>query len=151
MTRLDYRYEECGLDNVILVDLETCEDDDGALVVTIQHVNVLHRAIMKAIATKQSAISGRELKFIRTELGLTQAEFAARINKDAQTVARWEKGKHAVDPTADTVIRVLALEHIGEGSELPSIKDLASWAVASSAEPPIRIDATDQETWPLAA
>ncbi len=151
MTRLDYRYDECGLDNVILVGLEACEDDEGSLVVTIQHVNVLHRAIVKAIATKPSGITGREVRFIRTELGLTQAEFAARINKDAQTVARWEKGKNPVDPTADTVIRVLALEHVGEKEGLPSIKELASWAVGSSAEPPIRIDATDQETWPMAA
>lgn len=147
---MDYRYDECGLDNVILVDLETCEDDEGALVVTIQHVNVLHRAIMEAIALKPTGISGREVRFIRTELGLTQAELAARINKDAQTVARWEKGKTPIDPTADTVIRMIALEHAGRG-ELPSVQDLASRAVTSSAEPPIRIDATDQENWPIAA
>lgn len=150
MTRLDYRYEECGLDNVILVGLQTCEDDEGAAVVTIHHINVLHRAIVQSIATKQSGITGREVRFIRTELGLTQAEMAARISKDAQTIARWEKGKTPVDPTADTVIRMLALEHV-DGA-MPSIKELASWAVASSAEPPIMIDASDQENWrPLAA
>jgi len=145
MTRLDYRYEECGLDNVILVGLETCEDDDGATVVTIRHINVLHRAIVQAIANKQSGITGREIRFVRGELGLTQAELAHCIGKDAQTVARWEKGKSPVDQTADTVIRMLALEHV-DGIR-PSVKEMASWSVASSAEPPILIDASDQENW----
>ncbi|QYF86059.1 helix-turn-helix domain-containing protein [Brevundimonas sp. PAMC22021] len=150
MTRLDYRYDECGLDNVILVGLEACQDDDGHDIITIRHINVLHRAIVEAIGAKPSALTGRELRFLRTELGLTQAELALSINKDAQTVARWEKGKGPIDPTADTVIRILALQHSAE--EIPPIHELARWAVASSAEAPIRIDARDQDNWqPLAA
>ncbi len=145
MTRLDYRYDECGLDNVILVGLETCVDDEGSEVITIHHINVLHRAITEAIANKPSGLTGKEVRFVRTEMGLTQAELGMRLNKDAQTIARWEKGQTPLDPTADTVLRMLVLEHVQ--GKLPTMKELASWATSSSAEPPILIDATDQEHW----
>lgn len=150
MTRLDYRYDECGLDNVILVGLEVCEDDVGEEVVTLQNIDGLHRAIVEGIAKKQSGLNGRELRFVRTELGLTQAELAAVISKDVQTIGRWERGEFPIDPTADTVVRVLALQHVE--SALPAVEEMATWAVASSGEPPFRIDASDPDNWrPLAA
>lgn len=150
MTKIDYRYDECGLNNVILVGLETCEDDLGDEVITIKHINVLHRAILAAISQKKTAITPKELRFIRTELGLTQSELANRLNKDTQTIARWEKSQNPIDPTADTLIRVLVMEITA--TTQPSVAELASWAVSSSAEPPIRIDASDQMNWkPLAA
>jgi DNA-binding transcriptional regulator YiaG len=145
MTRIDYRYDECGLDNVILVGLEVSQDDGGEASITIQNVNGLHQAIIEAIALKPTGISGRELRFVRTELGLTQAELASRIGKDVQTVGRWERAEFPIDPTALTVIRVLALQHVH--SDVPAIEELARWSVASSAEPPFLIDASDPENW----
>ena len=35
MTSIDYRYDECGLDNVILSGLTVVKDDDGDDVITI--------------------------------------------------------------------------------------------------------------------
>ena len=148
MTRLDYRYDECGLDNVILVGLEVCEDDVGESAITIHNIAGLHRAIVEGIARKPSGISGRELRFVRTELGLTQAELAAVISKDVQTVGRWERGEFPLDPTADTVIRVLALQHVEK--DLPAVEEMARWSVASSGEPPFRIDASDPANWKMA-
>jgi len=151
MTRLDYRYDECGLDNVILVGLEVCQDDEGEDVITIRNINALHRAIADGIARKTSGINGRELRFLRTELGLTQAELASAISKDVQTVGRWERGEYPMDPTADTVIRMLVFQHIAGAEQVPAVEQMAKWAVASSGEPPFRIDATDPENWrPLA-
>ncbi len=152
MTRLDYRYDECGLDNVILVGLEACADDDGEAVVTIRNINVLHRSIVEAIARKPSGITARELRFLRTELGLTQAELAKSIGKDVQTIGRWERGENPLDAPASTVIRMLALQHVAAAEALPSVEDMTLWAVASSGEPPLRIDASDTKHWrPLAA
>lgn len=145
MTRLDYRYDECGLDNVILVGLEVCEDDVGESSITIRNIAHLHREIVHGIATKKTGITGRELRFVRTELGLTQAELAAVVSKDVQTVGRWERGEFPIDPTAETVIRVLALQHVE--SALPSVEEMAAWSVASSGEPPILIDASDPDDW----
>lgn len=145
MTRLDYRYEECGLDNVILVGLEAYEDDGGESAVTIRNINGLHRAITEGIAKKPTGITGRELRFVRTELGQTQAEMAAVINKDVQTIGRWERGEFPIDPNAETIIRVLALQHVE--SVVPAIEEMVGWSVASSGEPPFRIDASDPDNW----
>ncbi|WGU40348.1 helix-turn-helix domain-containing protein [Phenylobacterium sp. NIBR 498073] len=152
MKRLDYRYDECGLDNVILVGLEVVEDDVGDSSITIHNVDGLQRAIVEGIAKKKTGISGRELRFARTELGLTQAELAMVVSKDVQTVGRWERGEFPIDPTAETVIRVLALQHVE--AALPAVEQMASWSVASSGEPPIYIDASDPDNWrpmPMAA
>jgi DNA-binding transcriptional regulator YiaG len=145
MTRVDYRYEECGLENVILVGLEVLEDDIGDSAMTIRNISGLHRAIVEAIAKKPTGITGRELRFVRTELSLTQAELAANLSKDVQTVGRWERGEFPIDPTADTLIRVLALQHVE--SALPAVRELAGWSIASSGEPPFLIDASDPENW----
>jgi len=145
MTRLDYRYDECGLDNVMLMGLEVCQDDEGEDVITIHNINALHRAIVEGIARKRTGITGRELRFIRTELGITQAELADVISKDVQTVGRWERGEFPIDSTAETVIRVMALQHV-EGA-LPAVQEMAGWSVASSGEPPILIDATNPNDW----
>lgn len=145
MTRLDYRYDECGLDNVVLVGLEVCEDDVGESSITIRNIAGLHREIVRGIATKKTGITGRELRFVRTELGFTQAELANAVSKDVQTVGRWERGEFPIDPTAETLIRVMALQHVE--STLPAVEDMASWSVASSGEPPILIDASDPDNW----
>jgi DNA-binding transcriptional regulator YiaG len=143
MRRLNYHYEESGLDNVVLMGLEACEDDMGEEVVTIRNINGLHRAIVQGIANKPTAISGKELRFVRTELGKTQAELAVALSKDAQTIGRWERGEHPIDSTAETLIRVMALLHVGIA--IADISKIASWAVESSGEPPILIDAKDPE------
>ncbi|OXE35194.1 MAG: transcriptional regulator [Phenylobacterium zucineum] len=145
MTRLDYRYDECGLDNVMLVGLEICQDDEGEDVFTINNINLLHRAIAQGIACKQTGITGKELRFIRTELGFTQAEIAHVLNKDVQTVGRWERGEFPIDSTAETVIRIMTIQHVN--GQVPAVQEMAKWSIASSGERPILIDASDQNHW----
>ena len=72
MTRLiDHRYDECGLDNVILKGLPVVVDDDGEEVITIPNVNMLHRVLAATVASKETGLQPKELRFLRTELGLT--------------------------------------------------------------------------------
>lgn len=143
MTRIDYHYQESGLDNVVLVGLEACIDDIGEDVITIRNINGLHRAIVQGIAEKITGITGSELRFVRTELGFTQSELAIALSKDAQTIGRWERNEHPIDSTAETLVRIMALQHVG--TVIPDISRMASWAVESSGQPPILIDATNPE------
>jgi DNA-binding transcriptional regulator YiaG len=137
MTRvIDYRYDECGLDNVILKGFALCTDDAGAEVVTIPHVNRLHQVLTQVLATKPSGLQPKEIRFLRTELGLTQAELGKLVGKDAQTIARWEKGGTPIEQTAEMVLRARALD------EVPSMEELAGWTVKSSVQPPLLIDAS---------
>ena len=72
---MDYRYTASGLDNVTLVGLKNVCDDDGDACITIPNINGLHRAIANAIVTHPRGMSGKELRFLRTLMGKTQAEF----------------------------------------------------------------------------
>ena len=82
----DYRYTECGLNSVMISGLTPQIDDAGDEVVIIPNVNVLHRAIAESIVQHPNSISGPELRFLRTELGMTQSQLAQLVHKDAQTI-----------------------------------------------------------------
>lgn len=140
MTRIDYRYDECGLDNVVLKGLRVLVDDDGEDVVTIPNVGLLHHVLMMEIAAKESGMQPNELRFVRTEFGLTQAELAALVGRDVQTIGRWERGEHPIDKAAEIVIRAKVLETTGN---MLKMEELARRTLASASQPPFLIDASD--------
>jgi DNA-binding transcriptional regulator YiaG len=116
-----FHYTQCGLDNVYLANgYETIETPRGK---TIRIVNVpdLHRAIGSDLVDLQRPLSGNELRFLRTELGLPQAALAAALGVDAQTVARWEKEETDPPRTTDAAIRQMYSERIGENEAFSAI------------------------------
>lgn len=143
-----YHYTECGLTNVVLVDVDLACDDAGEECVTLPNILGLHRAIAEGIVNAECGISGRELRFLRTEMGLTQAELADVLHKERVTITRWESGSD-IDPNAETVIRLLACERLGLNAK--PIAEMASWSVAKAAGREMRIDGHDPSNWKLAA
>ena len=146
MKTVDYRYEESGLDNVILKGLRAQTDDAGETVVNIPRINLLHKVLTHLVASKPSGLLPKEIRFLRTEMGLTQAELAERVGKDAQTIGRWERGETSPDQAAEMVIRARALEEAGGGNAL-TIDALAKMTVKSGAAPPFLIDARDPKRY----
>ena len=110
--RTSYHYTECGLDNVF-IEVDVIEADDaGNRVFRFPAINRLHRAIAEGIINADGLLDGKEIRFLRTEMGMTQAELAKLLDRDSQTVARWEKGEKDVDRAQDALIRQLAAEGI---------------------------------------
>lgn len=71
----------------------TFEDDpDYGQLVSIQKLSGLHRAIGLRIIEKPEPMSGHELRFLRKQLGLTQAALAHKVQLCDQTIANYEKG-----------------------------------------------------------
>lgn len=138
-----YRYTESGLDNVIVRGVNFVTDDAGEQVVTIQNIDGLHRAIATAIITKTASMTGKELRFLRTEMGMTQAELAAIVHREPLAMSRWERGEvEQIDTNAETLIRL----HAREALNLPvdaSVKDIAGWSVPTAITPPLEIDGSD--------
>jgi putative transcriptional regulator len=124
MGRQMYHYRDSGLDNVYLVNgyrkVKTAEGNG----VSISDIDGLHRAIGLHLATQRRPLSGRELRFLRIELDMSQKLLGQVLDKTDQAVAKWEKGDE--HPRADEmVLRLLYLETIGEDSKLrPLIEDL---------------------------
>ena len=104
-----YHYKECGLDNIFLLNGFTLEDVDGEEYVSIDNVDGLWKAIGINLVAKQKTFSPSEIRFLRSQMDLTQAELAKFLRVDDQTVARWEK-KHCKMPgPADLALRFLFL------------------------------------------
>lgn len=146
-----YRYTECGLDDVIIEGLPVCVDDDEEETIAIPNINKLHRAIAESIVESPAAMTGKHLRFLRTEMGLTMAELAQIVHKDHQTIGRWERGETALDPNAEAVIRLIAIERLEVGG-LATAETVSARCLPKAGTGPIRIDGRDPNDYrPMAA
>ena len=83
-----YHYTECGLNNII-IDADLIDtDDQGEKIVTIPAIGLLHKAIAQGLISQSNSLSGAEIRFLRTEMGLTQAALATLLHRDTQSVGR---------------------------------------------------------------
>lgn len=146
-----YHYRESGLDNVYIDGVMPCVDDDGDTVITILNVQDLHRAIAEGIIGHKAGMSGKEMRFLRTEAGMTQAELAQIVHHDTQSVGRWERGECPIEPTADALIRLLMVEKLKLNVSTGTVAELSGNCVPTAASQPIRIDGHDPSHYKIAA
>lgn len=139
---MKYHYTECGLDNVYIEGIQVFQDDDGDDVVQIPFINALHNSIALGIISHEKSMSGNELRFLRTEMGLTQSELAVLIHVDRQTIGRWERGETVLDGSPETVIRQLAVEKLVLPFE-KGIEQLAKSSVDSAEQQLINVRLTE--------
>ena len=131
-----YHYEGCGLPYVYLQNGFDHVDTPYGRGVTVHDIPGLHRAIGDTIVASPTPMVGCEFRFLRQELDLSQAGLAALIGCDAQSVARWEKGKsRRVDPASERILRVLYREAIRGGPKLKLVRELLRKLEVTSAKP----------------
>lgn len=119
-----YHYTECGLENVYLVSGYDSEDDaELGTMVYVRDADKLHCAIGEWLVRNKKVLSGNELRFLRKEMNLTQAELGSLLGMTDQAVARWEKEKHDISGPADYLIRALFIDHLGlpNGAQIRSL------------------------------
>lgn len=107
----EYHYIDSGLRNIWLASgFEVVETNYGKGV-AIHDVEGLHRAIGETLA-KKAWLTGAEVRFLRKEMDMSQRALGELLGNTDQAIAKWEKfGK--VPKTADRMIRLIYLEHIG--------------------------------------
>ena len=109
-----YHYTESGLDNIYLVDGFTIHKTPYGEGVAIQNTAGLHKAIGKHLVARPIPLNGAEVRFLRTEMELTQRDLAGIIGATEQTLRLWEKNRGKFIPgTADRLLRALYSEFIG--------------------------------------
>lgn len=113
MANETYQYRECGLNNVHLLNGFTVKQTKHGETVTIHDMDGLHRVIGSYLVRERKTLIGREVRFLRHELGLSQKKLGEWLGKSGQTIARWEKGKGNVDGPADRLLRLLYELHTG--------------------------------------
>ena len=118
-----YHYQECGLRNVWLVngfDMHTTPYGDG---VSIHDIEGLHRAIARGLVNKAAKLTGSELRFLRKQMGLSQAKLALILGNEDQTVALWEK-RGTQPKIADRFVRALYREFVEGNAHIRDMIDL---------------------------
>ena len=115
----EYRYTECGLNNVVIKGAEQGIDETGEKYVIIPDIKGLHKKIARHIIQSSNKINGNELRFLRSEIGLTPEELAEILHVKVSTLIGWEKGDAKISKISETVIRILTAqelnldEHVG--------------------------------------
>ena len=120
-----YAYTICGLDNIFLLNGYKISIHDGEEYVAVVDVDGLHRAIGRHLVMHRKGLSPKEVRFLRKTMDLTQAELAAKLGNDAQSVARWEKGTCEMPGAAEKLLRVIFLaENISDAGDLETLRKL---------------------------
>ena len=160
-----YHYTECGLDNVWLENGYKVHKTPYGKGVSIDDASGLHAVLVAELVKKQGRITGKELRFLRTHLALSQSNLAKCLGATEQSVSLWERtGK--VPATSDALVnQITALQKAQETqkTELESVikQQAAALAEANSKQEELAkqlgdvqqkvatISGTDAKTWLL--
>lgn len=138
-----YHYTECGLDNVYIEGLNPCTDDEGDEIIAIPAVAQLHTAIAHGLVEKPFKLTGKELRFLRSEMGLTQVALGEILHVTGLTISRWEREECELDSNAETVVRILANELLKLNLDA-GVKNLSAHAIHEAGpEETIRINGSN--------
>lgn len=104
-----YHYIESGLDDVFLIDGYTIEHDpEYGDIVSFDDIDGLHKTIGKLLIESNFDLSGKEIRFLRKEMGLTQQFLGLLLGyPDDQSVAAWEKDVRSIPRTAQRMLRLI--------------------------------------------
>ena len=116
-----HHYTESGLDNVYLVNGFDVVPSPAGQSIIIQDVDGLHNAIGRFLIRERKVLSGREIRFLRHELDISQNTLARMLDVTEQTVRRWEQEKLPIPRAADALLRSLFAEKIGGDGKISSI------------------------------
>jgi len=76
------------------------------------NMNKLMLAVLQEIIRKQTALTGDELRYIRTYLEMTTTEFGKTFGVSHVAVLKWECEKNRISPALELCIRLYVLNHI---------------------------------------
>ena len=105
-----YHYTECGLDDVFLMNGFERNASPRGKTVAIKDIDALHRAIGEHVSRHKKDLSGKEMRFLRREMLMSQATMAHLLKVSEQTIHRWETEKSAFPKAAEALVRRLYLE-----------------------------------------
>ncbi|MGB9151828.1 MAG: hypothetical protein WCD70_01945 [Alphaproteobacteria bacterium] len=107
-----YHYMGSILDNVYLMGgYEIVKDDDGDGVI-IHDLDGLHTAIAMHLVQEQKVFSGKEIRYLRTYMDLSQSALSKLLGCDSQMIARYEKEQSDIPAPTDRLLRMIVLGHV---------------------------------------
>lgn len=118
-----YHYTECGLDNIHLMNGFKV-DRDGTLF--IEDIHGLHKFIAQRLVYLGRKLKGKEIRYIRHYLDISQKTLGKMLGVDYQSVLRWESSKSKMTNTADKLLRVVLNDYLDDHSRARELIDRLS-------------------------
>lgn len=116
-SKITYKYKDCGLDNVTLLDAEIMKCDEcGEEYYSFGDIEKLHRKIADILIMKEDLLLGKEIRFLRKHLGYSGILFATLIGYAHETLSRIENGNQEVTPVLDRLIRFIVANKLSNRS-----------------------------------
>lgn len=114
LSQESHHYRESGLDNVYLMntDIYRC-DKCNEKVVSFPVMPELNRLIGRELLKKNSLLNGKEIRFLRKNMGLRAQQLKNMMGVDNATLSRWEHGTQNISPTNDRLIRIIYANIMG--------------------------------------
>lgn len=108
-----FPYLDAGLSNVHLKSIQVhrcqeagCQEEE----VAIENILGLHDLLAKQIAAQSGKLAPEEIRFLRTHLGFSGADFAREVMcVPPETIAHWERGLAPMNDASERLLRVLIL------------------------------------------
>jgi len=110
--RPPYHYLGCGLDDVYLANGYEIHETAYGTGVRITNLDELHDEIGRYVVHNKKVLNAKEIRFLRHQMDVTQAELAHLMGYDSQSIARFEKGKTRLLGPADRMLRILFEDHL---------------------------------------
>lgn len=102
-------YTACGLENVWLANGFTVKETKYGKGVSIEDVDGLHRLLASKLVEAKVLLTGKEFRFLRVHLGLTQQGLGKLLGDVSENaVSLWER-KDSVPPIYDHWLRILVI------------------------------------------
>ena len=116
-----YQYKSCGLDGIYLENGYHETVINGSSAVSITALDSLHEAIAMNICSLPRSLNGKEIRFLRTELDMSQKGLGLWIDKTDQAIAKWEKDENDIPRADDACLRNLYLDSRDKDSKLSEL------------------------------
>ena len=102
-----YQYKQSGLDNVWLVDGYQIVNTPYGEAVQFEDATSLDLAIANALINQTEPLTGKEFRFLRQQIGMSQSDVASFMHVDPQSVAKRKKGQVSLPFANEAVMRFI--------------------------------------------
>ena len=112
-----FQYTACGLDNVWLPNGYQVKATRHGEAVAVNDVDGLHQLIANTLIDKPGRLTGKEFRFLRTQLGLSQEALGTLLDFSENAVSLWER-KDTVPAACAQWLRMSVLAKLHGNTQL---------------------------------
>lgn len=112
-----FQYTACGLDNVWLPNGYQVKATHDGEAVAVNDVDGLHQLIANTLIDKPGRLTGKEFRFLRTQLRLSQEALSTLLDFTENAISLWER-KDTAPAACDQWMRLSMLAKLEGNTKL---------------------------------